>query len=376
MVRVKHYKQIIAAIILAGIMVMIALRISYITSWLGKTLEAFVPLVVGACIAFVLDILIVRYERFILPNATAGWKAKLRRPLCLTLALLTIGLILYVIARMAIPQLVHSLSIIVTALPTLYNDFESWVSSYVTMLPDFGNQAIINTLNGGSMIGELKQWGTKGGTYIVNAMGSVVEWTFNIIIGLIFAIYMLLDKERLLTQTKRILCAYLPDKRVEQGAYVGRVAIDTFSNFFVGQFLDALVLGVLVGITLALFNISYALTIACVIGLTGLIPLLGIYIGGVMGAIILLTVSPMEAFIYVVILEVLHQIESNFIYPKIVGNSVGLPGLWVFAAVIVGGSLYGVVGMIAGVPLVATIYKLLMEDVDKRLSKPYDTSLF
>ena len=84
----------------------------------------------------------------------------------------------------------------------------------------------------------------------------------------------------------------------------------------------------------------------------------------------------MEAFIYVVILEVLHQIESNFIYPKIVGNSVGLPGLWVFAAVIVWGSLYGVVGMIAGVPLVATIYKLLMEDVDKRLSKPYDTSLF
>lgn len=376
MVRVKHYKQIIAAIILAGIMVMIALRISDITSWLGKILEAFVPLVVGACIAFVLDILIVRYERFILPNATAGWKSKLRRPLCLTLALLTIGLILYVIARMAIPQLVHSLSIIVTALPTLYNDFESWVSSYVTMLPDFGNQAIINTLNGGSMIGELKQWGTKGGTYIVNAMGSAVEWTFNIIIGLIFAIYMLLDKERLLTQTKRILCAYLQDKRVEQGAYVGRVAIDTFSNFFVGQFLDALVLGVLVGITLALFNISYALTIACVIGLTGLIPLLGIYIGGVMGAIILLTVSPMEAFIYVVILEVLHQIESNFIYPKIVGNSVGLPGLWVFAAVIVGGSLYGVVGMIAGVPLVATIYKLLMEDVDKRLSKPYDTSLF
>ena len=207
-------------------------------------------------------------------------------------------------------------------------------------------------------------------------MSSAVEWTFNIIIGLIFAIYMLLDKERLLTQTKRILCAYLPDKWVEQGAYVGRVAIDTFSNFFVGQFLDALVLGVLVGITLALFNISYALTIACVIGLTGLIPLLGIYIGGVMGAIILLTVSPMEAFIYVVILEVLHQIESNFIYPKIVGNSVGLPGLWVFAAVIVGGSLYGVVGMIAGVPLVATIYKLLMEDVDKRLSKPYDTSLF
>ena len=115
-------------------------------------------------------------------------------------------------------------------------------------------------------------------------------------------------------------------------------------------------------------NISYATTIACVIGLTGLIPLIGIYVGGIMGAVILLTVSPMDALIYIIILEILHQIESNVIYPKIVGNSIGLPGLWVFAAVIIGGSLMGVTGMIIGVPLVATCYKLLMTDVEERLA--------
>ena len=124
----------------------------------------------------------------------------------------------------------------------------------------------------------------------------------------------------------------------------------------------------LVGVTLWICNISYATTIACVIGLTGLIPLVGIYVGGLMGAVILLTISPMDALIYVIILEVLHQIESNVIYPKIVGNSVGLPGLWVFAAVIIGGSLMGVTGMIIGVPLVATCYKLLMTDVEERLA--------
>ena len=124
----------------------------------------------------------------------------------------------------------------------------------------------------------------------------------------------------------------------------------------------------MVGITLWICNISYATTIACVIGLTGLIPLVGIYVGGLMGAVILLTISPMDALIYVIILEVLHQIESNVIYPKIVGNSVGLPGLWVFAAVIIGGSLMGVTGMIIGVPLVATCYKLLMTDVEERLA--------
>ena len=124
----------------------------------------------------------------------------------------------------------------------------------------------------------------------------------------------------------------------------------------------------MVGVTLWICNISYATTIACVIGLTGLIPLVGIYVGGLMGAVILLTISPMDALIYVIILEVLHQIESNVIYPKIVGNSVGLPGLWVFAAVIIGGSLMGVTGMIIGVPLVATCYKLLMTDVEERLA--------
>ena len=124
----------------------------------------------------------------------------------------------------------------------------------------------------------------------------------------------------------------------------------------------------MVGVTLWICNISYATTIACVIGLTGLIPLVGIYVGGLMGAVILLTISPMDALIYVIILEVLHQIESNVIYPKIVGNSVGLPGLRVFAAVIIGGSLMGVTGMIIGVPLVATCYKLLMTDVEERLA--------
>ena len=156
---------------------------------------------------------------------------------------------------------------------------------------------------------------------------------------------------------------------VNRVSYVTRVAVQTFSNFFVGQFIDALILGVMVGITLWLFNIEYATTIACVIGLTGLIPLLGIYVGGgVIGAVMLLTVSPMDALIYVIILEILHQIESNFIYPKIVGDSIGLPGLWVFVAVIVGASLMGVTGMLIGVPLVATFYKLLMRDVEERLA--------
>ena len=368
MEKFKYYKQLIWAIVLAGLMVLVALRISDIATGVMSFVTAFIPLILGGCIAFVLDILVVRYERWLWPTIQVGWKYKIRRPLSIILSFLTISLIVYFIARMAIPQLVHSLTLIVAAIPQLYVDFQTWLFHMSNTLGITNNQTIMDTLNGESIVNYTKELGTKGGTYVVNMMGTILSWTFNILLGLIFAIYMLLDKERLLAQGKRILRAYASDEIVNRVSYVSRVAIQTFSNFFVGQFIDALVLGVMVGITLWAFNISYATTIACVIGLTGLIPMLGIYIGGIMGAIILLTISPMEALIYVIIVEILHQIESNFIYPKIVGNSVGLPELWVFGSVIIGASLMGVIGMLIGVPLVATLYKLLMTDVDKRLA--------
>lgn len=364
----KYYKELITAIILAGIMVLVALRISDIASGLDVLITAFVPLIVGACMAFVLDILVVRYERWLWPSIKTGWRYKIRRPLSLILSFLTISLIVYFIARMAVPQLVHSITLIVAAAPQLYVDFQQWIQHLSDTVPLVSNPTVVNTLNGESIVNYTREWGTKGGTYVVNTMGTVLSWTVNIGLGLIFAIYMLLDKERLIIQGKRILRAYAPDTWVNRVTYVSKVAVQTFSSFFVGQFIDALILGIMVGITLWLFNISYATTIACVIGLTGLIPLIGIYVGGIMGAVILLTVSPMDALIYVIILEILHQIESNVIYPKIVGNSIGLPGLWVFAAVIIGGSLMGVTGMIIGVPLVATCYKLLMTDVEERLA--------
>ena len=368
MKRFKYYKPLIGAIILAGVMIMMALRISDIANAIDAIITAFVPLIVGACIAFVLDILVVRYERWLWPKSKTGWKDKIRRPLSLVLSFVTISAIVYFIARMAIPQLIHSMSIIVSSSPQLYTDFQTWMQHLTETIPMASNQTLMDTLSGESIVKYTREWGTKGGTYLVNAMGTALSWTLNIGLGLIFAIYMLLDKERLMMQGKRILKAYASDEWVNRVSYVTRVAVQTFSNFFVGQFIDALILGIMVGISLWAFNIEYATTIACVIGLTALIPLLGIYVGGVIGAVILLTVSPMDALIYVIILEVLHQIESNFIYPKIVGNSVGLPGLWVFAAVIVGGSLMGVTGMLIGVPLVATCYKLLMTDVNDRLA--------
>ena len=251
----KYYKELITAIILAGIMVLVALRISDIASGLDVLITAFVPLIVGACMAFVLDILVVRYERWLWPSIKTGWRYKIRRPLSLILSFVTISLIVYFIARMAVPQLVHSITLIVAAAPQLYVDFQQWIQHLSDTMPLVSNPTVVNTLNGESIVNYTREWGTKGGTYVVNTMGTVLSWTVNIGLGLIFAIYMLLDKERLIMQGKRILRAYAPDTWVNRVTYVSKVAVQTFSSIFVVQFIDALILCIMLGITMGLFNI-------------------------------------------------------------------------------------------------------------------------
>ena len=216
MKRFKYYKPLIGAIILAGVMIMMALRISDIANAIDAIVTAFVPLIVGACIAFVLDILVVRYERWLWPKSKTGWKNKIRRPLSLVLSFVTISAIVYFIARMAIPQLIHSMSIIVASSPQLYTDFQSWMQHLTSTIPMASNQTLMDTLSGESVVKYTREWGTKGGTYLVNAMGTALSWTLNIGLGLIFAIYMLLDKERLMMQGKRILRAYASDEWVNR----------------------------------------------------------------------------------------------------------------------------------------------------------------
>ena len=255
MEKFKYYKELIGAIILAGLMILVDLRISDIASGIDALITAFVPLIVGACIAFVLDILVVRYERWLWPRIKSGWRYKIRRPLSIILSFVTISLIVYFIARMAVPQLVHSITLIVSAAPQLYLDFQHWIYHLSNTIPLASNPTVLNTLNGESIVNYTREWGTKGGTYVVNTMGTILSWTVNIALGLIFAIYMLLDKERLMSQGKRILKAYASDTWVNRVTYVAKVAVQTFSSFFVGQFIDALILGIMVGVTLWICNI-------------------------------------------------------------------------------------------------------------------------
>lgn len=363
----RHYKQIILLICLLGIVATAAMRITDITDFAMGLIDACMPLIVGFCMAFVLNIIVSRLERILWPGKGHPIARHARRPVAILLSIFLVALFIAFVVRLAVPQLAHSLGLIVMAIPIVYQHGLEFVNNHMDIIPGITPDTIVSTIQGQTWVGNLSEWGSKGGSYVVKTLGTAAEWVFNALIGLFFAVYILLDKEKLSSQTASFAKAYMSTEAYKRCSHWLSVAYTTFSQFFIGQFLDALVLGVFMGVTLMAFGVTYAWTIACVISLTGLIPMVGIYIGAVIGAIILLTVSPWETVVFLIILEVIHQIESNFIYPRIIGSSVGLPGLWVLAAVIVGGSLYGIAGMLIGVPLVATIYKLLQEDVRHRV---------
>lgn len=371
----KEYKSIISLIILGGLVFLFTIKFDSVLESFRMGMDAIMPLIWGILIAFVLNIIVKRFERIYFPTKVSGWQHTTRRPVCVVLAILTVLLAIFLVGRMAIPQLVHSLGIIVQALPDLYNESSQWVDQFINNTPYLSTSGVMNSISSDNVVEQLRQIGADSGRYIVKTMSDTVEMVFNFVIGLIFAIYVLLDKEVLRRQLGRMARAYGKEHRIKGFVHVWRVTSQVFSSFFIGQFLDALILGIMVGIGLWCFSVPYATTIGCVIGLTALVPLLGAYIGGLMGLIMLLSVSMMDALIFLIVLVVMQQIEGNVIYPRIVGGSVGLPGIWVFAAITIGGTLYGVPGILLSVPLAATIYKLIKEDVDKRLEHKMEDSV-
>ena len=204
----------------------------------------------------------------------------------------------------------------------------------------------------------------------VNLASSIGSGVVRFFIALVFGIYALASKEKLSRQVKQLVYAYLKPRTADRIYHVCNVANETFSNFIVGQCTEAMILGVLCIIGMSIFRFPYAVMVGTLVGATALLPIIGAYLGAIVGAIMVLTQSgPLQMLLFVVFIIVLQQIEGNLIYPKVVGSSVGLPGIWVLAAVTIGGSLNGIFGMLIGVPLAATIYRLLREDSQKRLIK-------
>ena len=203
----------------------------------------------------------------------------------------------------------------------------------------------------------------------VNVATTVVSTVVNVVLALIFAIYVLAQKEKLSRQGKKLLYAYIKKERADWILKITRLYNKTFSNFVTGQFMEACILGLMFFVSMSIFNLPYAIVVSVVIAVSALIPVVGAFIGCVFGILLIVMVSPMKAIIFVVLFLVLQQIEGNVIYPRVVGNSIGLPAIWVLVGITLGGNMMGIVGMLIFIPICSVIYSVLGESVNNRLKK-------
>ncbi len=335
-------------------------------------LSLFTPFLIGACIAFILNVPMRAIERHLWPNAKPPIAQKLRRPAAMALTLLCFFGVLSILVFLIVPELIRTASSFSAQIPLFLTKIEELFDNINQKLPQITGQASSVNLNLEktiesffSMLGGSVSMLTTGLFRFVSLLfGGAAKAVF----GIIFAFYLLAQKETLSGQFQRVLTAYNQEKLLDWLLQIGRLTNRTFSNFLTGQCLEALILGSLFFVSMTLFRMPYALLISVLIAVTALIPIVGAFIGCIVGALLILVQNPIQAIWFVVWFLVLQQIEGNLIYPHVVGSSVGLPGLWVLFAVTVGGAVGGIIGMFVSVPICSVLYALGKEEVRRRLS--------
>ena len=338
--------------------------------FLGVLFSAFVPLLLGLALAYPLNILMSFYEKHFFPNSGSRAIVKARTGLCLIFAILTLLAIFALILWLVLPQLIGCVRLLLAEIPVALNRAAEWMvetgiaDELVTRLTEWAQsfdwqsrlEGIISAVLGGA---------TDVVGVVAGAVSTAVTGAATAFLAIIFAVYVLLGKKKLASQCNRLIERYLGDKLRGKIRYVTGVFDGCFHRFIVGQCTEALILGTLCLAGMLVLGLPYAAMIGALTAFTSLIPIVGAFIGGGVGAFLILMESPVQALIFIIFIIVLQQVEGDFIYPHVVGSSIQLPGIWVLAAVTVGGSVMGVFGMLLGVPVAAGCYRLLKNDVNR-----------
>jgi len=381
----KNRKKVIGLIVMTLFLLWVVLNYNLVFSFFGQVVDLLFPFILGTAMAFVLNILTKFFERKLFSgnkkrNTKSRRKVKedskpvmWKRVVSMILAIIVLLAIIALVVGLVIPELGKTVTILFSSLPDLLEQGRVYVADLLVQYPEM-NQALtdlqysIENININEEIGKfLDIYGSGILATSISVISGVASGVVTFVLAFAFAIYALIQKEKLILQAKKILYAYVKKEKADKVMKVARTANHTFSNFISGQFLEALILGFLCMVGMLILNIPYAVTIGVLIAFTALIPIVGAIIGTVIGAILILAISPIKAVVFVIFLLILQQIEGNVIYPRVVGNSVGLPGIWVLVAISVGGSLWGLVGILLSVPLFSVIYAVLGEDVNVKL---------
>lgn len=331
------------------------------------------PFAIGAVIAFILNVPLRGIER----RLTMIKKTGLRRTLALVLTLAMISLVLALLFRLLMPQVLDTIYRLIEQFPEFLEQFTEKTKSFLASFPELNrwlsNSASFENINWSDILGKILTFAGNSAVGIIEglftAIGNIYSGVFNAVIAIVFSVYCLFRKEILARQGKRLLYAFVKERRADYIVRVLRLTNQTFSNFISGQCLEAVILGSMFAVAMTVFRMPYVALVSLLIGITALVPIVGAFVGCILGAFFILVNNPMQAVWFVVMFLVLQQIENNVIYPKVVGKSVGLPGMWVLVAVTVGGELMGVIGMLLMIPLVSVLYTLLREITAKRLEK-------
>lgn len=373
----KELKRYITIAIIFICAFLLIQNLSLLGTFVSIALQAMYPLLLGIIIAYIFNIILSFFEAHYFPHKDTKFFRYSRRPLCVVLSFLSAVAIIVLVLNIVIPELIGAIKLISSEIPPFIIKGRDYIIAKLNEYPDVQKQ-VTDLFNEFDL--KALDWATitdKAFTFfesgvmglLTSALGliSIIAGTVtNIVLAVIFAIYLLLRKDKLLRDIRRLLNLWFSDKHNSQIQRVCKTANETFKSFFVGQFVEAILLGCLCFIGMTILQLPYAAMSATLVGVTALIPIVGAFLGAGISAFIILTESPMQALVFLIFLVILQQLEGNLIYPKVVGDSIGLPGIWVLAAVTVGGGLWGIPGMLLGVPLAATIYKIFFEQLESK----------
>ena len=330
------------------------------------------PFVLGAVFAFVLNVPI----RFVETRVLKGFDKipglrKAKRPVALALVLILLVVLIYLLMSLIIPEVVATLETIARSVPGFIQKLDAKLAPYEIQIGAFLNEKIKmpTAAELGDKLDRILDVALKGVMFSGSVIGSAYQGILSGFFTLMFIIYFLLGKERLAAQVVRLMRAYLKRERVERILHIASLSQRTFSGFITGQCLEAVILGGMFFIAMSLLRMPYVLLISVLIAVTALIPVVGAWIGCIVGALLILVSSPVQALWFLGMFLLLQQLEGNLIYPRVMGNAIGLPGIWVLLAVVLGEGLMGVVGMLLFIPLTSVGYQLLRDEVDERIEQ-------
>lgn len=372
----ENLKKIRGLIVFTVILLIALWNYSLILDVLGQGVGIVYPFLLGGAIAFVINVPMSFFEEKLFQNQMMKNKKvaqRLARPVSLIITLIVVVSVIGLVVFGVLPKLGDTFISIGKGIQSFMPKAQSWAEEIFHNNKEIKEWLDSLTLDWDKIINEVVKFFTSGASSVLGSTfvvaRRIASGITTFVIAFVFACYILLQKEKLNIQIRKVMYAYMKEDLVKKVLDVCSLSYRTFSNFLTGQCLEAVILGTMFVICMGILQMPYAMLIGVLIAFTALIPIFGAFIGCVVGAFLILTVVPMKALVFVIMFLILQQIEGNLIYPRVVGSSVGLPSIWVLAAVSIGASLMGIVGMLVFIPIVSVLYALLRRDVYEHLEK-------